>query len=80
MFKRVLFKRSQNDVSYPGQMLRSEVPTVVCGACGKGVTFPLVNQICSANCGAYVFEIVAENDKLGEDRVGLLHAQNRVGI
>jgi hypothetical protein len=67
MIKRVLFKKSPDpkNISYVGEMLRSEVPTVICGACGKGVCFPIVNQICSANCGAYVFEIVAENDKFG---------------
>jgi len=45
---------------FVGQMVHSEIPTVLCGACGKGICFPIVNQVCSANCGAYVCEVVAE--------------------
>jgi hypothetical protein len=63
---RVLFKRTQieSDPAYVGTMVRADIPVVLCGACGKGVCLPIVNQSCSANCGAYVFEVIAETDRL----------------
>jgi hypothetical protein len=56
---RVLFKRADDEPMFVGQLIRSEIPTVICGACGRGICFPVVGQSCSNNCGAYVFEVMS---------------------
>lgn len=61
MIARVLFKRHEIDPGYVGQMIRSDLPVVLCGACGKGVSLAVVNQQCSAACGAYLYEVLFEN-------------------
>lgn len=58
---RVLFRLdSEPNLSFVGQLLRGDVPTVLCGHCGRGIALPIVNQDCSAGCGAYVYEVMTE--------------------
>ncbi len=58
MIRDVLFKCREADPLYRGQILTDKPFIVVlCGACGKGICLPIVNQQCSAACGAYVFEV-----------------------
>lgn len=74
MIGRVLFLRA--DIQYVSQMLRCEIPVVLCGACGKGVCLPIVNQACSANCGAYVCEVI--HDGIATPEGQLAEARLRV--
>jgi hypothetical protein len=63
---RVLFRRDPlTTVNFVGQLLRADIPVVLCGYCGRGVAIPIVNQVCSAGCGAYVYEVLTE----GEEKV-----------
>lgn len=52
-----------NGILFKGMHLRAEVPVVLCGKCGRGLCMPIVNQSCSANCGAYVYEVVMEGSQ-----------------
>jgi hypothetical protein len=73
---RVLFRRSAGEPHFVGQMLRSEIPVVRCGACGKGVALPVVGQSCSANCGAEVAEVIIEGAGILPRGVELLTAKH----